>query len=55
MRIDLCRTCGIDMKEFQACHVCRKISRFACPKCGRTSDEQVHPECSLLKKSVVTN
>ena len=55
MRIDSCRTCGIAMKEFQTCPVCRVVSRFVCPKCGKTSDEQIHPECSLLNKSVIAN
>ncbi|MGI0008037.1 MAG: hypothetical protein ACRD92_00250 [Nitrosopumilaceae archaeon] len=55
MRIDSCRTCGVDMKEFQTCPVCRVVSRFVCTKCGRTSDEQIHPECSMLNKSAVAN
>ncbi|HLC24833.1 MAG TPA: hypothetical protein VJJ25_04310 [Nitrosopumilaceae archaeon] len=43
------------MKEFQTCLICRAVSRFVCPKCGKTSDEQIHPQCSLLNKSTVAN
>ena len=55
MRIDSCRTCGEDMKEFQTCPICRKTTRFICRKCGNTSEEQVHPDCSIMNKPAVAN
>lgn len=55
MRIDSCRTCSMDMQEFQTCPVCRKVTRFICSNCGKTSDEQIHLECSLLNKAAIAN
>lgn len=55
MRIDSCRTCGVELQEFQTCPVCRKTTRYVCRQCGKTSDEQVHSECLILNKPVIAN
>ncbi len=55
MRKDSCRNCGITMEEFQRCMVCSEVNQFVCATCRKSSDEQVHPECSLIAKNVVCN
>lgn len=55
MRIDSCRNCGVTMKEFQRCIVCNDINQFFCIRCNKSSDEQIHPDCSPIAKEMVYN
>ncbi|MDE1818108.1 MAG: hypothetical protein KGH86_03650 [Thaumarchaeota archaeon] len=55
MRKDSCRNCGVTMEEFQRCTVCSEVNQFVCATCRKASDEQVHPECSLIARNVVCN
>ena len=55
MRIDSCRTCGENMKEFQRCGICSTVNKFVCRRCNKASDEQIHPECNMPEKAVILN
>ncbi|KAF6246982.1 hypothetical protein C6990_07835 [Nitrosopumilus sp. b3] len=49
MRIDSCRKCGIELEKNKKCDVCRKVNQFFCHRCGFTTDEQIHTECSIQR------
>ncbi|HXG74164.1 MAG: hypothetical protein QW177_06340 [Candidatus Nitrosotenuis sp.] len=46
MRVDLCRKCGIELKEYsdsETCQVCgRDYAQFRCNKCGMVTEPQYH-------------
>jgi predicted amidophosphoribosyltransferase len=50
MRIDLCRKCGSELREFkqaERCHACgEEFSQFTCAKCNIITEPQyhIHPE-----------
>jgi predicted amidophosphoribosyltransferase len=60
MRVDLCRKCGKELKEFnqaERCSVCGKeFSQFACASCNMVTEPQYHThnysEASLFEQSI---
>ena len=42
MRLDSCRTCGVQMEPDAKCTLCEDFVTTHCPKCGKTVDTQVH-------------
>ena len=42
MRQESCRTCGLDMSPDLRCEICKDFVRLHCPKCGNTTDTQIH-------------
>ena len=55
MRTDSCRTCGVEMKEFQRCTACREVNRFVCFRCKKATDEQIHINCDVSPREVILN
>ncbi len=55
MRTDSCRTCGVEMKEFQRCIVCSEVNRFVCTTCRKQTEEQIHFQCGTLGTQVLLN
>ncbi len=42
MRTESCRVCGIEMSLETRCEICKDFIRLHCPKCGKTTDPQIH-------------
>ena len=42
MRKESCRTCGIEMQPEKLCNICHNYVSLHCPKCGNTTDTQIH-------------
>jgi predicted RNA-binding Zn-ribbon protein involved in translation (DUF1610 family) len=42
MRLESCRTCGLEMKPDLQCEICKNFTRLHCPKCGKSGDAQIH-------------
>jgi len=42
MRSESCRTCGLEMKPDLQCEICKNFIRLHCPKCGKSTDAQIH-------------
>ena len=42
MRVESCRTCGLDMLPDIRCEICKDFITQHCPKCGKTTDPQIH-------------
>ncbi len=42
MRAESCRTCGLEMSPEIRCEICKDFIRLHCPKCGKTTDPQIH-------------
>jgi len=42
MRTESCRACGLEMSLEIQCEICKDFTRLHCPKCGKTTDPQIH-------------
>jgi hypothetical protein len=42
MRSESCRTCGFEMKPELQCEICKNFIMLNCPKCGKSTDKQIH-------------
>ena len=42
MRKESCRVCGLEMEPKEQCSICRNYVSLHCPKCGKTTDTQIH-------------
>ena len=47
MRIDSCRTCGIELEINQRCKVCDEAIEFYCHSCGNTTEKLIHRQCMI--------
>ena len=52
MRKDSCRSCGEILQELQSCPDCKETIQFACPKCRRIGEIQVHPKCTIPASAI---
>lgn len=53
MRIDSCRTCGIELEINQRCGYCKEAIEFYCHGCGITTEKQIHRQCLLNSDQVI--
>ena len=53
MRIDSCRTCGIELEINQRCEICSEAIQFYCHGCGITTEKQIHRECLINSDQVI--
>ena len=42
MRQESCRACGLEMEPQEQCNICHNYVSLHCPKCGKTTDTQIH-------------
>lgn len=58
MRIDSCRKCGFEQKEYnnnELCQVCKKnFVQFVCVKCHTVTDPQYHTHNNIIKPLEIT-
>ena len=46
MKKESCRACGIEMSPHTKCEICKDFISLHCPKCGKSTDPQIHTHSS---------